>query len=106
MYTTQLETLRMEEDEEVSQFIAMLSNLVNVMRSLGEDILESKVVWKVLRSLPKRFTPKVTAIEESNDLEALKIEELIGSVTPQNPYHKGYEFQHMKLNIHSFILNL
>lgn len=55
----------MEEDEEISQFNAKLSNLVNIMRSLGKDFPESKIVRKVFRSLPKRFMPKVTAIEES-----------------------------------------
>lgn len=42
IYTTQLEALKMEEDEEISQFNSKFSNLVNVMRNLGEDILESK----------------------------------------------------------------
>lgn len=49
------------------------------MRNLGEDISESKVVQKVLRSLPKRFKPKVMEIE-SKDLEIIKLEELIGSL--------------------------
>lgn len=80
MYAAQLETLKMKEDEEISQFNAKLSNLVNIMRSLGEDIPESKVVKKVLRSLPKRFRPKVTIIEESKYLEVMKLEELIGSL--------------------------
>lgn len=69
----------MEGDEEISQFNAKLSNLVNVMRSLGEDISESKVVRKVLRSLPKKFKPKVTTIKESKDLKVMKLEELISS---------------------------
>lgn len=80
MYITQFEALRMKDDEEVSQFNAKLSNLVNIMRSLGEGIPKSKVVRKVHRSLPKRFRPKVTAIEESKDLEVMKLEELIGSL--------------------------
>ncbi len=50
---------------------------MNIMRSLDEDILESKVVRKVLRSLSKRFRPKVTAIEESKDLEVMKLEDLL-----------------------------
>lgn len=50
------------------------------MRSLGEDIPKSKVVRKVLRSLPKRFRLKVTTIEKSKDIEVMKLEELIGSL--------------------------
>lgn len=63
----------MEEDEEISQFNTKLSNLVNVMKSLSEDIPKSKVVRKVLRSLSKRFRLKVTAIEENINLEVMKL---------------------------------
>ena len=35
---------------------------------------------KILRSLPKSFRAKVTAIEESKDLDDIKVQELIGSV--------------------------
>ncbi|XP_022891620.1 uncharacterized protein LOC111406424 [Olea europaea var. sylvestris] len=48
--------------------------------NLGERIPETKIVRKVLRSLPERFKPKVTAIEESKDLDEVKIEELVGSL--------------------------
>lgn len=47
------------------------------MVSLGEDILESKVVRKELRSLQKCFRPKVTTIEESKGLKTMKLNELI-----------------------------
>lgn len=50
------------------------------MRSLVEDIPEFNVVRKVLRSLPKKFKPKVITIEEGKDLEVMKLEELIGSL--------------------------
>ncbi|XP_022877017.1 uncharacterized protein LOC111395263 [Olea europaea var. sylvestris] len=48
--------------------------------NLGKRIPESKIVRKVLRSLPERFRPKVTAIEERKDLDTVKIEELVGSL--------------------------
>lgn len=35
---------------------------------------------KVLRSLPERFLLKVTTIEESIDLDNMRIEELLGSL--------------------------
>ena len=48
--------------------------------NLREKIEEAKVVKKILRSLPKNFRVKVTAIEESKDLDEIKIQELIGSL--------------------------
>src|ERR1043165_1670858 len=41
---------------------------------------EEKLVKKILRSLPKRFAMKVTAIEEAQDICTLKVNELIGSL--------------------------
>jgi hypothetical protein len=37
-------------------------------------------VRKILRSLPKRFAMKVTAIEESQDIFNMRVDELIGSL--------------------------
>jgi len=57
-----------------------MSELRNQMVSLGETISDVKLIHKILRSLPERFRIKVTTIEESKDLEEMKIEELVGSL--------------------------
>ena len=46
--------------------------------NLEEKTEDSKIVRKILRSLPKSFRAKVTAIEESKDLDDIKVQELIG----------------------------
>jgi hypothetical protein len=48
--------------------------------SLGKPISDVKLIRKILRSLPERFRIKVTTIEESKDLEEMKIKELVGSL--------------------------
>jgi hypothetical protein len=50
------------------------------MVSLGKPISDVKLIRKILRSLLERFKIKVTTIEESKDLEEMKIEELVGSL--------------------------
>ena len=52
----------MEEDETFDEFYAKLKDIVNLAFNLGDHILESKIVRKVLRSLPKRFHAKITAL--------------------------------------------
>ena len=47
---------------------------------LGKTIPEPKVVRKVLRSLPKRFHAKITAIEESKDIDSIPLTKLIGNL--------------------------
>ena len=48
--------------------------------NLGEKTEDSKIVRKILRSLPESFRAKVTAIEESKDPDDIKVQELIGSL--------------------------
>ena len=48
--------------------------------NLGEKTEDSKIVRKILRSLPESFCAKVTAIKESKDLNEIKIQELISSL--------------------------
>lgn len=80
MLTSQFEHLRMREDEMFDEFRIKLMVIVNEMWSLGEQIPEGKVCSKILKSLPERFHPKVTSMEEYNDLETMKVEELTGNI--------------------------
>ena len=64
-------------DESFDEFYAKLKDIVNLAFNLGETILEPKIIRKVLRSLPERFHAKITAIEESNDVEKIHLTELV-----------------------------
>ena len=70
----------MEEDESFDEFHAKLKDIVNFAFNLGETILEPKIVRKVLRSLPDRFHAKITAIEESKDIDQIPLKELVGNL--------------------------
>lgn len=65
MLITRFEEIRMKEDETFDDFYASLNDIVNSSFNLGERIPEPKIFRKILRSLPERFSPKVTAIKES-----------------------------------------
>ncbi|XP_038685757.1 uncharacterized protein LOC119985537 [Tripterygium wilfordii] len=78
--TAMFENLRMEKNEVFDDFYAKLSDIVNTSYTLGEPIESSKVVRKILRSLPERFTMKVAAIKESKDIDKIKVEELVVSL--------------------------
>ena len=70
----------MEEDELFDKFYAKLKDIVNSAFNLGETIPEPKIVRKVLRSLPERFHTKITAIEESKDIDKIPLTELVGNL--------------------------
>ena len=65
----------MEEDETFK-----LKDIVNLAFNLGELIPEPKIVRKVLRFLPKKFHAKITAIEESKDIDTISLTKLIGNL--------------------------
>ena len=70
----------MEEDESFDEFYAKLKDKVNSTFNLGETIPEPKIVRKVLRSLSERFHAKITAIEESKDIDKIPLTELVGNL--------------------------
>lgn len=73
----------MKESETVKEYAAKLLELVNKIRLFGEQFPDSKVVEKIWISLPSRFEPKVSAIEESCDLKVLSVAELISKLQAQ-----------------------
>ena len=80
MLTTHFEELKMSEDESFDSFYSKLNEVVVGKFNLGEKMDDSKIVRKILRSLPESFRAKVTAIEESKDLDDIKVQELVGSL--------------------------
>ncbi|CAM8996361.1 unnamed protein product [Rhodiola kirilowii] len=72
MVTTKLEDLRMKEEEIVPEYNTRVIDLSNEVAALGKPVTEERMASKVLRSLPPRFSMKVTAIEDVHDLATLK----------------------------------
>ena len=70
----------MGKDESFNSFYSKLNEVIIGKFNLGEKTEDSKVVRKILRSLPESFRAKVIAIEESKDLDEIKVQELIGSL--------------------------
>ena len=80
MLITGFEELKISEDESFDSFYSKLNEVVVSKFNLGEKTEDSKIVRKILRSLSESFHAKVTVIEESKDLDDIKVQELIGSL--------------------------
>ena len=78
--TTSFEEIKMEEDESFDEFYVKLKDIMNSAFNLGETILEPKIVRNVLKSLPERFHAKITAIEESKDIDKIPLIKLVGNL--------------------------
>ena len=71
---SKFENLQMEENETIGQYHARLSDILKESFILGENILEEKLIQKVLRMLLESFAYKATAIGEVKNLETMKLE--------------------------------
>ena len=80
MLTTRFKELKMSEDKSFDSFYGKLIEVVIRKFNLGEKTEDSKIMKKILQSLPESFRAMVIAIEESKDLDEIKIQELIGSL--------------------------
>jgi uncharacterized coiled-coil DUF342 family protein len=80
MLISKFEEIKMLKEETSREFYTKIRDLRNSMVSLGKSTSNLKLIRKILRSLPKHFRINVTTIEESKDLEEMKIEDLVGSL--------------------------
>ncbi|MQL73246.1 hypothetical protein Taro_005599 [Colocasia esculenta] len=75
---TQYERFQMQSRESITQMYSRFTDIKNGLAGLGKMYEMGDMVRKILRSLPASWTPKVTAIEEANDLKRMSLEKLIG----------------------------
>jgi len=80
MLVHQYELFRMKEDENIETMYSRFQTLVSGLQILKKSYVASDHVNKILRSLPAKWRPKVTAIEEAKDLNTLSVEDLISSL--------------------------
>ena len=72
MLTTRFEELKMSEDKSFDSFYSKLNEAVIRNFNLGEKTENSKIVMKILRSLPESFHAKVTTIKRIRTLMTSK----------------------------------
>ncbi|CAL9019344.1 unnamed protein product [Prunus brigantina] len=74
------EYTRMRDDESLSVYLAKLFDLINQMRSYGENLSKGRVVQKLLISLPAMYDPICSVIEHSRDLDTIEVQEVVASL--------------------------
>jgi len=62
------------------EMYSRFQTLVFGIKLLKKSYVASDHVSKIIRSLPARWRPKVTAIEEAKDLNTLSVEDLVSSL--------------------------
>lgn len=78
------EYTRMNDNESLSVYIAKLFDLINQMKSYGEDLSNQRIVQKLIISLPKSYDSIAAVIENTKDLDTIDAQDVIAIL-------KGYE---------------
>ena len=85
------ELFRMKPSESIGDIYTRFTDVINGLRALGKDFTNFELVTKILRSLPKSWDPKVTAIQEAKDLKTFPLEELIGSLMTYEMTYQAHD---------------
>nr|GEX57974.1 serine/threonine protein kinase SRPK1 [Tanacetum cinerariifolium] len=68
------------KEESIDNAFARFNTIITSLKALDEGFSRKNYVKKFLRALHLKWRAKVTAIEESNDLTSLSLNELIGNL--------------------------
>jgi hypothetical protein len=80
-YRGQFEQLKMKEDENIVIYYLRVYEKMNAIKGLGEEVDESTIAQKLLRSIPMRFDPNISALEERTNMDSISMDELHGILT-------------------------
>ncbi|KAF2283986.1 hypothetical protein GH714_017769 [Hevea brasiliensis] len=72
----EFEVLEMKREESINEYFARVMTVANKMRSNGEEMTDTKIVEKILRTLIGKFMYVCVSIEESKDTETMTVDEL------------------------------
>ncbi|GAV80142.1 UBN2 domain-containing protein, partial [Cephalotus follicularis] len=91
MLVHEYELFVMHDNEYISDMLSRFTTIINSLKNLGKSYSNQELVRKILRCLPKSWTPKVTAIEKGKDLSILPVEQLLGSLMTHETTMKNHE---------------
>ena len=70
----------MDEDETIESMFSRFQTLVAGLKVLDKGYTTADHAKKIVRSLPKKWRPMVTALKLSKDLNSISLEELVSSL--------------------------
>ncbi|GAV61115.1 UBN2 domain-containing protein, partial [Cephalotus follicularis] len=91
MLVHEYELFVMHDNECISDMFSRFTTIINSLKNLGKSYSNQELVRKILRCLPKNWTPKVTTIEEAKDLSTIPLEQLLGSLMTHETTMKNHE---------------
>ncbi|XP_071699570.1 uncharacterized protein [Rutidosis leptorrhynchoides] len=88
---SELEMLKMKENETMNDFSGKISAIVAKFKSLGSNLEDEVVVRKLLNSAPKKYLPIIASIEQYSDLEKMSFDEALGRLKAYEERLKSHD---------------
>ena len=76
----EFELQKMKDSETVKEYSDRLLNIANNVRLLGSKFPDSRLVQKILVTVPERFEATISSLENSKDLSTISLAELLNSL--------------------------
>lgn len=73
----ELEMQRMKDSETIKDYADKLLGIANKIRLLGTEIPDSRIVQKILVTIPEKYEATLTSLENSKDLSTITLAELL-----------------------------
>ncbi|KAJ8634468.1 hypothetical protein MRB53_008735 [Persea americana] len=74
---------RIKESETIKDYSDRLLDIVNKVRLLGTDFSDSRIVQKILVTVPEKFEATISSIENSKDVSSIALAELLNALQAQ-----------------------
>ena len=84
---------KMKESETIKMYSDKLLGIANKIRLLGSDFSDSRIVEKLLVTVPERYEATITTLENNKDLSKISLAELLNSLQAQE------QRQHMREDV-------
>ena len=76
----EFELQRMKELETVKEYADKLLGIANIARLLEGDFNDSRLVEKIMVTVPKRYEENITTLENTKDLSQISLAELLNAL--------------------------
>lgn len=88
---SELELLKMKENETINDFSDKIGGIVAKFKSLGSSIDEEIIMRKLLNSAPKKYLPIIASIEQYSEIETMSFEEAVGRLKAYEERLKSHD---------------